>query len=136
MKRDSVPQDTAVTYGGQRKLFYAVDADGAYSSVHSSGWDVETAATLAAVKEYERLRDDAWQRAQTGAASPLEFHMYRHRLDLPELAQITGLWKWRVRRHFEAARFRKLSPPLLERYAATLGIAVAELITLPSEPNY
>jgi hypothetical protein len=55
--------------------------------------------------------------------------MYRYRLDEPALAQITGLWQWRIRRHFRPARYKKLSPAILARYAEAFGLPVAQLIT-------
>lgn len=131
MKTDEVPQDLSLTYPGHHRLVYAVDDKGEYLGVHSAGWDVESEATLAAIAEVERLRDAAWQRAKQGIASPLEFHMYNRRMDLPLLAGAAAMWQWRVRRHFDAQRFRKLSAAMLARYADALQIAVAELRTVP-----
>lgn len=132
MKKEAVPQEPAVTYGGQRKLFYAVDSAGDYSSVHSSGWDVETEATLAAVAELNRQRDQALREARSGTASSLAFHMFNRRMELATLAQTTGLWQWRVRRHLRPHTFAKLSPKLLRRYADALALSVAELQQLPT----
>ncbi len=127
-----MPQDLSPTYGGQRKLFYAVDERGDYGGVHSDGWEVETAATQAAIDAVNRLRDDAWARARHGETSPLEFHMYRRRMDLALLAQTSGVWQWRIRRHFDPRRFARLSPRLLARYAEALGLTLAELQSLPA----
>jgi len=135
MKKDAVPQQVSSTYGGQRKLFYAVDDDGAYSGIQSSGWEPETTATLAAVAELERLRNDAWQRARDGATSPLEFHMYQRRMDITTLAQVTGLWRWRIRRHLLPKHFTRLSARVLQRYADALDLTAAELTSLPSQPD-
>lgn len=134
MKTDEVPQDLSQTYPGHQRLVYAVDADGEYRGVHSIGWDVESAATLAAIAEVERLRHDAWQRAKQGSASPLEFHMYNRRMDLPLLAGAAGTWQWRVRRHFDAKIFRKLNAAMLTCYADALQISVTELCALPDTP--
>ncbi len=131
MKKEEVPQDPSPNYGGQRKLFYAVDERGDYGGVHSAGWEVETAATQAAIDAVNRQRDDAWARARRGDTAPLEFHMYRRRMDLALLAQTSGLWQWRIRRHFDPRRFARLSPRLLARYAEALGLSVAELQSLP-----
>lgn len=135
MRKDSVPQDQAPTYGGHKKLMYAVDEHGDYLGVTSSGWHAEAEATLIAVAELERLRDDAWQRARTGLTSPLEFHMYRQRMEPATLATTTGLWRWRIRRHLHPARFARLSPRLLRRYAEALGITVDQLCSLPERPD-
>ena len=41
MKKDDVPQDNSKSYQGQKKLLYAVDENGHYQGVASTGWDVE-----------------------------------------------------------------------------------------------
>ena len=130
-----MPQDLSPNYGGQRKLFYAVDERGDYGGVHSAGWEVETAATQAAIDAVNRQRDDAWIRASRGDTAPLEFHMYRRRMDLALLSQTSGLWQWRIRRHLDPRRFAQLSPRLLARYADALGLTIAELQSLPDSPE-
>ncbi|MBL8558080.1 MAG: hypothetical protein JNM47_05130 [Hyphomonadaceae bacterium] len=131
MKTDEVPQDEARTYGGQKKLMYAVREDGEYTGVKSAGWEVETYATVRAVEELDRLRDDAVARAKAGATSPLEAHMYVRRMDVATLAAVTGIWEWRVKRHFRPSVFAGLSTALLERYAQALDIDVAALKRAP-----
>ena len=66
MEKNSVPQDPSPTYEGQRKLLYAVDDKGQYTGVQSAGWEAETFATLTAVAELDRLREEAWTRALAG----------------------------------------------------------------------
>lgn len=131
MKTEEVPQDTAKTYGGVRKLMYAVDQQGEYTEVRSAGWEVETYVTLAAVDEINRHRDDALARAQAGKTSPLEFHMFDRRMELATLAATSGFWAWRVKRHFKPEVFAKLDEKVLARYAECMGITVAELRSLP-----
>ncbi len=132
MDKDQVPQDAASTYGGHRKLLYAVDADGRYQEVQSLGWEVESSATRAAIAESERLRDEAWQRAQLGASSPLEVHMHDKRMDVPLLAGASGIAAWRVRRHFHAKRFARLPARILAKYADALGLTLEQLQQLPN----
>jgi hypothetical protein len=127
MKRDEVPQDRLAHYGGARKAVYALGGDGHYETVASSGWDVEAIVTGDAVSEYQRLADEARQRAREGRASPLEYHMYARRLDVPTLAQISGIWRWRLRRHLRAEVFRRLPDRVLQRYAEALGMSLEEL---------
>ena len=135
MRSEEVPQDVAKTYGGQRKLLYAVSSDGEYEGVASAGWEVETYATLAAVAELDALRDDAFARAQAGATSPLEYYMYRLRMEPATLSAASGVWAWRVKRHFKPRVFAGLSARLLQRYADVLGMSVEELKTLPAAPD-
>lgn len=133
MKKDEVPQDDASTFPGQHKLLYAVDDDGQYVGVHSAGWEVESAATRAAIAEINRVRAEAWERASRGETSPLEVHMYDCRMDLDLLAQATGLYRWRVRRHFRPKVFAKLSASMLMRYSDALGLSPSELQRLPEK---
>jgi hypothetical protein len=135
MEKDSVPQDNSPTYAGLRKLLYAVDANGKYTGVPSTGWEVESYATETAVSELDRLRVDAWQRARGGKTSALEYHMYANRMEPDTLSATTGIWRWRVRRHFDPRRFAKLSDRMLTRYANAMGIAVERLRQVPENPG-
>lgn len=136
METNSVPQEPSATYGGQRKLLYAVDDQGRYTGVQSAGWEPETFATLTAVAELDRLRDDAWTRALAKRTSALELHMFDRRMDIATLSATTGLWQWRIRRHFDVKRFERLPKSILERYANAMGISVERLRTVPTrEPH-
>jgi len=134
MDKQSVPQDEAATYEGLRKLMYAVDENGKYVEIRSTGWEVESFSTELAVAELNRQRDEAWQRARDGEASPLEYHLYRNRMDLDTVVMVTGLWRWRIKRHFDPAVFAKLSDAVLIRYASAMGISVESLKHLPESP--
>jgi len=131
MERREAPQDPDSTHAGRKKLLYAVDEQGRYTSVRSAGWAVESAATRTFLAELQRLRDDAWQRAHAGQTSPLEVHMYDCRMDVALLASAAGLWQWRVRRHFAPKRFARLPRRILERYADALGLAIEPLLQVP-----
>lgn len=134
MDADEVPQDGIGTYGGRRKLFYAVNADGDYVAVRSSGWEAEAVATGAALDALTVLRQDAWQRAQAKATSPLEYYMHWRRMDLALLAQTTGLSRWRIKRHFRPEIHAKLSERILSRYGDALGLPTATLRVLVENP--
>lgn len=133
MKRDEVPQDNASTYANNFKAIYAVNEDGRYVVVPSSGWDVEAEATLQALQELERQTKDAYRQAQEGKRSPLFFHMYNQRMDLQVLSETSATSKWRIKRHFRPEVFRKLPPGTYRRYADALGISVDDLKTLPEQ---
>lgn len=131
MRADDVPQDRNAALGGRRKAIYAVGPDGKYRVVASTGWEAEETVTLQAVEAFRERAEDARRRAHAGDTSALEFHMYQQRMDLALLAQTTGLWRWRVRRHLRPRVFARLSPALLARYAEALGISVDELRRVP-----
>lgn len=131
MHQNDVPQDNISTYANNTKAIYATDAEGHYSIVASSGWEVEGEATTQALQELERLADMAYEETVAGKMSPLYFHMYDCRMNLQVLAESTGLFKWRIRRHFKPSVFRSLSPALLARYGDALGLCTEELCRLP-----
>ena len=129
-----VPQDNSHTYGGHRKLLYATDERGDYVGVTSSGWEAETLATDSALDLLAQQQEAAWQRAQRGETSPLEYYMVYRRMDLALLAQTSGLFRWRIRRHFRPAIYARLSEKILQRYAEALGIETRVLKTLVRQP--
>ena len=129
MLDSEVPQEGNSTLDGHRKAVYARGADGKLHLVQSAGWEVEEIVTRQAVDDLRRLAEDARRRVIAGQTSPLEFHMHRVRMDVPLLAQASGIWQWRVRRHFRPEVFARLSPAVLGRYAEAMGLSVAQLKT-------
>lgn len=127
MLESEVPQEGNATLGGHRKAVYARGADGKLQIVQSAGWEVEEIVTRQAVDDLNRLAEEARQRVIAGQTSALEYHMHKARMDVPMLAQTTGLWQWRIRRHFRPAVFARLSPALLERYASVMGVSSEQL---------
>ena len=122
MRERDVPQEGNASLGGHRKAVYAVAEDGKLRLVPSRGWEAEEIVTRQAVEDLERRAQAARARVLAGETSPLEYHMYRARMDLALLSQATGLWRWRVRRHFRPRVFKRLPAALRQRYAEALGI--------------
>lgn len=127
MLDNEVPQEGNITHGGHRKAIYARGDDGKLHIVQSAGWEVEEIVTRQAVEDLNRLAEDARQRAIAGQTSALEYHMHRVRMDVPLLSQVTGLWQWRIRRHFRPDIFQGLSIGLLKRYGDAMGLSVEQL---------
>ena len=127
MRDNEVPQEGNSTLDGHRKAVYARGDDGKLHLVASAGWEVEEIVTRQAVEDLERLTEDARQRVLAGQTSPLEYHMYRVRMDVPLLSQASGIWQWRIRRHFRPAVFAGLSVSLLATYADAMGMTVEQL---------
>jgi hypothetical protein len=123
MRERDVPQEGNATLAGHRKAVYATADDGKLRLVPSRGWEVEEIVTRQAVEDLERHAAQARARALSGESSPIEYHMYRARMDVELLSQVTGLWRWRVRRHLKPAGFARLPPALKLRYAEALGIS-------------
>lgn len=133
MRDQDVPQEGNATLAGERKAVYALGEDGRYRVVPSAGWNVEETVTTLAIAGFEEQAREALARVRAGASAPLEYHMYRRRMDVQTLAQSTGLFQWRVRRHLRAGVFQRLRPALRRRYADALGMTEAELATLPPD---
>lgn len=131
MREDEVPQEGNAVLEGHRKAVYAVGADGKLRIVESRGWEVEEVVTRQAIEDLERRAEEARRRFRAGLTSALEYHMYRARMDVPLLSQVTGLWQWRIRRHLRPEVFKGLSASLQQRYADALGISKEELWTAP-----
>lgn len=127
MLDSEVPQEGNSTLGGHRKAIYARGTDGKLHIVQSAGWEVEEIVTKQAVDDLLRLTEEARQRVLAGLTSPLEYHMYRVRMDVPLLAQASGIWQWRIRRHFRPAIFAGLSASLLATYADAMGMTIEQL---------
>ena len=131
MKKDEVPQDRARAFQGRSKALYAQDENGQYKIVPSNGWVAEEIVLDQAIAEFVSAAEDALARARAGLTSPLEYHMYRCRMDVLLLAQSSGFFRWQVRRHLRAAIFEALPAAKKQRYADALGLSVAQLESLP-----
>lgn len=131
MNLQNVPQEGNKTLGGHKKAVYAKDANGRIVVVASRGWEVEEIVTSQAVEEMQALTVAARQNVINGLSVPLEYWMYARRMDLLLLSQATGIWRWRIRRHFRPQVFAKLSRGTLSRYAAALNLTLHELQHLP-----
>lgn len=131
MDIDQVPQEGNRTMGGHKRAMYARDADGRIVIVASAGSEVDETVTMQALELISEQTETARQRVVAGETSPLEYWMYAQRLDLSQLSQVSGFWKWRIRRHFQPQRFAKLSGDILQRYADVMGITVEQLKKLP-----
>jgi len=133
MKREDVPQEGNRTLDGHRKALYARDEQGRLQTVESAGWAVEELVTSMAVAEFRELAEEARRRVDAGQSSPLEFYMYQRRMDLQVLAQASGMWRWRVRRHLRPRPFRHAGHRALARYAEALGLPEQTLRSWPPE---
>jgi hypothetical protein len=130
VRKQDVPQDGNANLNGARKVVYAVDEDGRYTLVPTTGWEVEEIVTGMAVDRYAELAQEALSRVKQGLASPLEYHMYANRLNVATLAQSAGQFRWQVRRHLRRP-IAKLKPKTLRLYAEALGIGVDSLSDIP-----
>jgi hypothetical protein len=131
MDVSNVPQEGNSTLGVHRKAIYAKDADGKMIIVPSRGSEVDETVTMQAVERLKALAEEAKKRALAGTTSPLEYWMFARRMDVALLSQTSGVWQWRIRRHFQPQLFASISPRVLARYAEALGLPPTQLKTLP-----
>lgn len=131
MDINEVPQEGNAVLSGQRKAVYARDDHGKLVTVPSKGWEVEEIVTQQAVDVLKEQAAAALARAKAGQSAPLEYWMFEKRMDVALLAQSTGIWQWRVRRHLQLTRFAKLPDTLLAKYADALGITIDQLTSTP-----
>ncbi|MDI6742810.1 MAG: hypothetical protein QMD11_08725 [Smithella sp.] len=132
MKVNEVPQDNTVEYyEGVKRACYAVNDEGKYVIVTSSGWSDEEFINGLAVKELAENLEKTRKAVLAGEKSPLAYHMERRQM-IPEiLGKTAGVAVFRVRRHLRPGIFSKLKGSILERYAEALAITIEELKTVP-----
>ncbi|WP_295116699.1 hypothetical protein [uncultured Chitinophaga sp.] len=128
MKKDEVPQDGEnMHHGTFKQLFYAVDDSGKYTTATSVGWEPENIAMSQAWEEINEKVEQTRKDVLAGKLSPIAYHMEKSLLTLPQLAAYVNKWQWQVKRHMKPAVFETLSEDLLQRYASTFNISVAQL---------
>ena len=60
--------------------------------------------------------------------------MVYRRMDVALLSQTSGIFQWRIRRHFKPSVYSRLPDRLLQRYSEALGLDVATLRLLVERP--
>ena len=128
MKIKEVPQDNIKTFKGfGTKAMYAVDENGQYATISTSGWEVEEVVLRDVIDDFAKLAEEAKSRVIKGNTSPIEYYMNKYFMDLPALAAGMSLTKWRVKRHFNPKVFNKLNNDMLQKYADFFNLDVEEL---------
>ena len=128
MKKNEVPQDKSnLESANFKELCYAVDENGEYTTELSTGWSPKTIALNNAIEALNERIAASKQRVRELKASPLEYYMELHKMDLPILASYVGIWKWRIKRHFRPAVFSTLNNKTLQKYADVFDITIEEL---------
>ena len=127
MKKQEVPQDQGLTEGLNIDLCYALDENGNYVAVHSTGWQPKTDAMLQAWDVIHEKIEQVRQQVLSGELSPIAYFMEKNLMDVKLLADYMDLPKRKVRKHMKPERFLKLDDQILQRYAETFGITVEEL---------
>jgi hypothetical protein len=133
MKISEVPQDEIKTLQGVKKALYAVDDQGNYTRITTSGWEAEEVVLTQVIDDFEEKAGAAALRVKNSETSPIEYFMNKKWMDPLTLAQATGLYRWQVKRHFKPAVFKKLDDKTLSEYARIFGISVEALKNFSKE---
>ncbi len=135
MRKKEVPQDDAgLMEGKMRDLCYAVDENGKYVQVFSTGWEPKNEAMKQAWNEIREKVEHTRQKVLEGKVSPVAYYMEKNIMSISLLAQYLELPKRKVRKHLKPGVFRKLDKKILEKYAETFTITIDELCTF-NEPG-
>jgi len=127
MKKEEIPQDKGYFGHIAKEVKYAVDSEGKYITGQSTGWKVKEEANEVAWQAFESKINEAKQLVLNGEISPVYYWMEKRMMDLAIVAQYTGLWKCRVKRHFKPKVFEKLSDRRLQKYAEVFEVSIEEL---------
>lgn len=133
MKISEVPQDEIKTLQGVKKALYAVDDRGHYTRATTSGWEAEEIVLHQVIDDFEEKARQTASRVRNNETSPIEYYMYKKWMDPLTLAQVMGLYRWQVKRHFKPAVFRKLDDETLAEYARIFQISIDALKNFPKE---
>jgi hypothetical protein len=128
MKKEEVPQDKGnLSNKNMKELVYATDEKGNYTTALSTGWEPKTIALSNSIDEISERIALAKAQVENNEASPIVYFMEHSRMDVAILSSYVGIWQWRVKRHFKPKVFAKLSDKILQKYADTFNISIAEL---------
>lgn len=130
MKVNEVPQDITY-YEGEKRACYALNEEGKYVVVTSTGWDAEGVVNGLAVDDLAAMLEETRKAVLAGQKSPLCYHMELRQMNPDILGKTAGIAAFRVKRHFRPEIFAKLSMSVLNRYAQALALSVEELRTVP-----
>jgi hypothetical protein len=128
MKKEEVPQDKGnLSNKNMKELVYAIDEKGNYTTALSTGWEPKTIALSNSIEEISERVAIAKAQVENNKVSPIVYFMEYSRMDVAILSSYVGMWQWRVKRHFKPKVFAKLSDKILQKYAETFNISIAEL---------
>jgi len=124
MKKKEVPQDEGLSEGLFQDICYALDENGNYTVVPTTGWQPKTDAMRQAWEVINEKVEEVRQKVLSGELSPIAFYMEKNLMDVKLLADYAELPKRKVRKHLKPGHFNKLDDEILSRYAETFGISV------------
>lgn len=128
MKKDHVPQNKNNLHKGTYKtVVYAVDDNGEYVKVKTSGWEPEDIAHEQAWEQINKRIEDTKKQVLQGELSPLAYYMEKSIMTPKRLAAMAELPVRKVKRHLKPKGFRNLKEKYLTIYAQVFDITVEDL---------
>jgi hypothetical protein len=127
MKKKEVPQDEGLSEGRFKDVCYALDDEGNYTVVPSTGWQPKTDAMLQAWEVIHEKVEQVRQKVLKGEQSPIAYFMEKNLMDVKLLADYTDIPKRKIRKHLKPERFNQLDDKVLSKYAEAFGISVETL---------
>jgi hypothetical protein len=132
MRREQVPQDNEnLLEGRTRDVCYAVDENGNYVQVLSTGWEPKNAALRQAWEQIDQQAKKTYSLVKKGKVSPLAFFMVKGMFDAELLSEYTHIPKRMIKAHLQPERFRRLDDITLGKYAEAFNVTVDELVNGP-----
>ena len=130
MKVGDVPQDSKYL-NGNSEINYAVDDNGRYQQIASTGWSVKNDALDFVMDDINEECAEILERVKLGKTSLLEYYAAKNVMSLELLSRYTGISLRKIRQHLDPHKFAELDESVLLKYADALRISVDELTTFP-----
>jgi hypothetical protein len=127
MKKKEVPQDEGLSEGRFEDVCYALDEEGNYTVVPSTGWTPKTDAMLQAWEVIHEQVEIVRQQVLKGELSPIAYFMEKNLMDVKLLSDYTDIPKRKIRKHLKPEKFKQLDDSVLSIYAGTFEISAETL---------
>lgn len=128
MKKNEVPQDDSPLKSKNiNEMVYAVDDDGKFVSVQSTGWEAKTVVQQENLEVLDQRIQQALANVKAGNVSPIVYFMELNRMDWQTLAAYMGKFTFFVKRHGKPNVFKNLNTKTLQKYADVFGISLNDL---------
>ncbi len=133
MRKHEVPQDDEKILKGTREIQYAIDENGKYVKVHSTGWSIKNDILREAWNELDEKTLSAKKLVDSGEKSPLYFYMIQSQMNYKLLAEYSETFSFKIKKHCKPKAFSKLSNEILQKYAEIFNISVSDLQSIPDK---
>lgn len=128
MKKNEVPQDDSPLKSKNiNEMVYAVDDDGKFVSVQSTGWEAKTVVQQENLEVLDQRIQQALNDVKAGNVSPIVYFMELNRMDWQTLAAYMGKFTFFIKRHGKPNVFKNLNTKTLQKYADVFGISLNDL---------